>query len=75
MELVRCNPLEKREGNSIDWVAVRRDYETKPMSDRGLAKHYGTTDTTLRKHAKKGKWVKLGDCTPPYPTQCNPQAT
>lgn len=64
--------MQTREGNSIDWDAVRRDYETKPISDRALAKNVGVSDTALRKRAKKGGWVKLIDASPNIEPECKP---
>ena len=73
LNLVRCKPVQTREGNSIDWDSVRMDYETKSISDRALAKNIGVSDTALRKRAKKGGWVKLMDCAPAIEPACKPE--
>jgi hypothetical protein len=65
--------VQTREGNSIDWDSVRRDYEQKPISDRALAREAGVSDTALRKRAKKGGWVKLMDCAPAIEPACKPE--
>jgi hypothetical protein len=73
IELLRCKPVQTREGNSIDWDSVRMDYETKSISDRALAKNVGVSDTALRKRARKGRWVKLMDCAPATEPACKPE--
>lgn len=58
--------------NSSSNDPVREEYETKNISDRGLAKKVGISDTALRKRAKKGGWVKFQDDVEIDEPYCNP---
>jgi hypothetical protein len=64
--------VQTKDNNPIDWELVRKDYETKGMSDRALAKEVGVSDTALRKRAKKHGWAKLADCTPEFEPKRKP---
>lgn len=43
---------------TVDWAALRAEYETSLLSARALAKKYGTTPQGVTYHVKRGNWTR-----------------
>lgn len=58
VRMSETKPL-KRRASKIDWVAVRREYETTDISRRQLARRWGmASDNSIRRRAAEENWVK-----------------
>lgn len=47
-----------RKPKNVDWIAIEGAYRAGKNSIRAIGREYGTSDTSIRKHAKKHGWVR-----------------